>query len=391
MRFRVRALGPDGVTTLPLDALDQADAVAQVRRRGYTVLGVSAARARLRGGERFPLLLFTQELVALIGAGLGLIESLQALAEKQSAGGGRRVIEELLAALSDGQPLSAALARQPAVFPSLYVEAVRASERSGGLPEALARYVAWQSQLDRVRATLVSALLYPVLLLAVGALVVLFLLGYVVPSFSGVYADLGRDLPIASRLLFEAGALIARHWPVALIMVVAAAVLLVIAVRSQATRAAAGRLAWRVPGLGGQLRTWQLARFYRTVSMLLRGGIPLVSTLDMAAGMLDPVLRAGLARAAQAVREGTSASAAFERHGLATPIALRMLRVGERSGDLGGLMERAAQFHDDELARWVERFARLFEPLLMLAIGLAIGAIVVLMYMPIFELAGTLQ
>jgi general secretion pathway protein F len=391
MQYRVRALGPEGVVSLTIEAADGDEAMRRVVQRGYAVLGVVASRTRGGRRERFALLLFTQELVALLNAGLGLIEALQALAEKQSAAAGKHVIDGVLEVLRDGRPLSAALAGQPAVFPALYVAAVRASERTGDLGEALGRFAAYRGQLEQLQSKLVSALLYPVLLLGIGALVVLFLLGYVVPSFSHIYADLDRELPLASRALFEAGRLIAENaWATATLAVLCVA-LIVVALRTHAVRAAAVRLAWKVPGAGERLRTFQLARFYRTVSMLVRGGVPLVSALDMSAGLLDDVLRKGLIGAARDVREGSPASRAFERNGLATPIALRMMVVGERSGDLGALMERAASFHDDELARWVERFTRLFEPLLMLLIGLVIGGIVVMMYMPIFELAGNLQ
>lgn len=392
MRYRVRALGPDGVVTLDLDAGDEREAGVQAAGRGYTVLSVAGRRARLAGtAERFGLLLFTQELLVLLSAGLGLIEALQALAEKQTSDAGRHVLEALLAQLRDGKPLSAAMAQQPAVFPALYVATVRASERTGSLVESLSRYAAYQGQVEALRAKMVSALLYPVLLLGVGLAVALFLLGYVVPRFAGVYTDLGRDLPLASRLLFEFGVAIDRHAALAGALAVAAIGVAVWAARTMGFKSMLLSALATVPAAAARLRVFQLTRFYRTVGMLLRGGVPLVTAMDMAAGLLDARLRDGLAAATRAVREGAAASDAFERHGLTTPIALRMLRVGERSGELGELMERAAAFHDEELTRWVERFARLFEPLLMMLIGLLIGAIVVLMYLPIFELAGALQ
>jgi len=139
------------------------------------------------------------------------------------------------------------------------------------------------------------------------------------------------------------------------------------------------------------MKIYQLARFYRTTGMLLRGGMPLVAALEAGAELLHPVLRTRLAAASRAVSEGRSLSQSMDAHGLATPVALRMLAVGEKSGGMGEMFERIAGFHDEELARWVDWFTRLFEPLLMAAIGLVIGAVVILMYMPIFELAGNLQ
>ena len=125
--------------------------------------------------------------------------------------------------------------------------------------------------------------------------------------------------------------------------------------------------------------------------MLLKGGIPIVADLGMVQGLLRPVLRSRLQLAIVSIREGQAASHALDVHGLTTPVALRLLRVGERSGKMGEMMERAANFHDDEMARWIEWFSRLFEPILMMLIGLVIGIIVVLMYLPIFELAGAIQ
>jgi general secretion pathway protein F len=139
------------------------------------------------------------------------------------------------------------------------------------------------------------------------------------------------------------------------------------------------------------VRVYQLARFYRTLGMLLRGGIAIMPSLAMTTGLLQGHLRGQLAEAAGKIREGMPISQAMEGCGLTTPVSSRMLRVGEQTGQMGEMMERIARFYDEEIARWVDWFIRLFEPLLMLLIGAVIGLIVVLMYFPIFELAGGLQ
>jgi general secretion pathway protein F len=163
-----------------------------------------------------------------------------------------------------------------------------------------------------------------------------------------------------------------------------------VALRGRVRSAAAAWLA-RIPAVGAHVRVYHLARFYRTLGMLLRGGTPVVAALGMVSGLLPEGLREHLARATARIREGASISTALEENALTTPVASRMLRVGEKSGDMAGMMERIAVFHDEELARWIEWFTRLFEPALMALIGLVIGAIVVLMYLPVFELAGSLQ
>jgi general secretion pathway protein F len=164
---------------------------------------------------------------------------------------------------------------------------------------------------------------------------------------------------------------------------------LVLLVRSN--RSVLSDLLWRVPAIGERLKVYQLARLYRTTGMLLRGGMPLVPALGMSAELLHPVLRERLAAATRAIAQGLGVAQSLDAAGLATPVALRMLAVGERSGSMAEMMDSAAAFHDEELARWVDWFTRMFEPLLMALIGLVIGTIVVLMYMPIFELAGNLR
>ena len=148
---------------------------------------------------------------------------------------------------------------------------------------------------------------------------------------------------------------------------------------------------WRIPAVGERMHIYQLARFYRTLAMLLKGGIPAVSALDMVSGLLQPSLRGKLMLASNNIREGQTISQAMEANELTTPVALSMLRVGEKSGNMGEMMERIAAFHDEEMARWVDWFTKLFEPLLMATMGIVIGVIVVLMYMPIFDLAGGIQ
>ena len=216
-------------------------------------------------------------------------------------------------------------------------------------------------------------------------------MAYVVPRFSGVYETAGRDLPWLSQLLLDWGMLLRSNGASVLAAAIAFAAALGFGLSRLAVRQWIAARLWRIPALGERLRVYQLARLFRAVAMLLKGGIPVVSALGMVQGLLRPALRARLQLAIAAIREGQPTSQALSAHELTTPVALRLLRVGERSGNMGDMMERIANFHDEEMARWVEWFTRLFEPLLMTLIGLVIGIIVVLMYLPIFELAGAIQ
>ncbi len=394
MRYQVKALRPGaGVTLQIMEAIDETEAATRLQREGAQVLSIVAVRHGWLAARRarFPLTLFTQELIALLDAGLTLTESLETLAEKESRPESRQLIERLLVSMREGRPFSAALAAQAESFPPLYAATVRAAESTGDLSPALSRYVGYQNQIDTVKKKVLSASIYPMLLIGVGTLVIGFLLGYVVPRFASVYADAGRDLPWMSRALLSWGEAVQAHGMLIVLGVFALITGLAIALAQPVTRAALTRLAWRTPGIGEHLRTFELARFYRSIGMLLSGGIPIVSALDMVSGLLSAHLRSGASVTIEAMRRGETISAAFARGELTTPVAARLLRVGEKSGRMGEMMDRIAIFHDEEMARWVDWFTRLFEPLLMIFIGLTIGLIVVLLYMPIFELAGSIQ
>ena len=393
MEFRAKVLDGSGVSTCVIDAVNEADARRQIALRDLRLISLEPVRRlrRLLNTPQLHLAVFSQQLVSLLDAGLSLVEALEALAQKESNTGTQRILEQILQRLYEGQTLATAIAEHPASFPELYIAAVRASEKSGALREALTRYIAYQQQADALRKTLVNACIYPAVLLVAGLLVSFFLLGYVVPRFSSIYEDVGTDLPLASRLLLQWGQLLDEHAAVVVVALVAALAAAGYALSRPATRAAAGAWIARIPAVGRQLHVYQLARLYRTTGMLIRGGIPAVSALRMSAGVVRPSSRAAYASATRAVTEGQSIAEAMERHGLTTAVAARMLRVGERSGNMGEMMERIADFFDEELARWVAVVTRLIEPVLMIFIGLIIGVIVVLMYFPIFQLAGSIR
>lgn len=395
MRFELKAIAQDGrVESLDLHGLDEASAVQQAQSRGYTVLAVRprmGLSAPWRGTqERFPVALFSQELLVLINAGLPLVESIETLAERERRSDFRALLERICEVLRQGRTLSSALEEFPRAFSPLYVATIHASQKTGDLAPALSRYVAYQQQLEAIRKRLVNSAIYPLLLMGFGGLVTLFLLFYVVPRFGRIYEERGTDLPFFSKLLLAWGQLVGGHGTLVAGVLAGLAVAAIYALRQPAVRVSIAGALWRVPAIGERMKLYQLARFYRTVGMLLRAGMPLLSALQMGGDLLHPALRGRLAVASRSVSEGRPVSASMEANGLTTPVALRLLAVGEQSGNMGEMMDRIALFHDEEITRWIDWFTRLFEPLLMAAIGLVIGGIVVLMYMPIFELAGSL-
>lgn len=394
MKFSVKILQDDAVATMALEAASSADARQQAEAQGWHVLSVKGANLAFSGfgkKQKFNVALFSQELLALLESGLSLIESIEALAEKEQQAEAQAVFKQMTQALYQGLPLSQALEQNQQVFTPLYVAMIRASERTGDMPQALGRHVNYQAQIDAVRKKIISASIYPALLLVVGGLVVLFLLGYVVPRFSGIYESTGTDLPWASQMLLKWGQLLQQYGKEVLFAAISLFAALGFVLTRPQTRGWMIKKLWQIPALGKAMRIYQLARFYRTLGMLLRGGIPLTAAMGMVSSLLPPNMRTALGFALGDVRDGKSLSEAMELHGLTTSIAIRMLRVGERTGQMDEMLERIGVFYDDETARKVEWFSKLLEPALMLLIGLIVGLVVVLMYMPIFELAGDIQ
>ena len=333
----------------------------------------------------FPLRQFAQQLAVLLKAGIPLLEALVTLKQKELSSSVAQALEGVIARIQLGEAFSAALRSQPQAFDALFIAVVESSERSGQLDLALAeqaQYLAWVEQL---RSKLVAAAIYPATLIAAGTAVVVFLLIFVVPRFAGLLEGVGGDLPWASRALIATGQFAGAHpWAV----IGAGALLLVGPVWAwpRGLRQALLSRLWSLPLLGPKLHLLALAQLYRSLAMLLMAGVPLVPALQTARGVIALHMRPALDRCTDAVRTGERFSSALEREGLGTPVSLRMLRVGERSGEMGQMLAQAAAFYDEELTRLSELVTRLINPLLMLIMGLVIGTVVVLMYLPIFQL-----
>lgn len=394
MRYQVDGLDASAATVrFVADAADADDARRQAALAGVVALDVRGLEAgpSPRAGGAFSVDLFCQELLAMLKAGVTLREALETLAAKEGSQGQGAVVGALLQGIGEGRPLSATMAGRADVFPQLLVESIRAAERTSDFAPALERFVRYRRQGRELRSKLVGAALYPLILLGVSAAVLLFLLGYVVPRFAQVYADLAEQLPLASRWLMHAGLAIDAH-PMAGLAVVGLSLLAIaVAWRRGHLQRAAFSAARLVPRVHAALVTVERARLYRTLAMLLAGGLPMMQALALARGVVQPDVGARVDAARESIRQGHSFSDSLGRCGLASVVADRFFRVGERGGNLHEMIDRAADFHEEELGRLVDWVGRVIGPVMMLVMGGLIGAVVVLMYLPIFQLTEALQ
>jgi general secretion pathway protein F len=355
------------------------------------ILEVQAVAAAKPAGRGLDLRLFSQELALLLQSGIPVLEALDTLREKDAGAAGRPALDAVSAALREGQSISAALGRAPTAFDPLFVAVVAASERSGQMVRALqdhAAYLAWSQAL---RSKLVAASVYPLMLLGAGAAVVLFLLLYVLPRFASVFDALGDDVPDASLVLINFGVWAAAHPLLTGGVLLSLPLAVLLAWHSPPLRRVAAAWLWRAPVVGPRWRVVVLARLYRGLALLLGAGVPVPAALKLLHGAVALPLQPALVAATAAVASGQRLSVALQDHGLATPVAQRMVRVGEGSGELAVMLERAASFHDEEISRFSELMVRAVNPALMLVMGVVIGGIVVLMYLPIFSLMERVQ
>ncbi|WP_338616187.1 type II secretion system F family protein [Pigmentiphaga sp. CHJ604] len=394
MLFRMRVYDPAQGTAgyRELEAADLDTARAAMADQGLVVLQArSAARLSWQRRKKPDIRLLSIELAGLLRAGLSLAEALETLSLR-GEGTAAAVYRELLGKLMEGLPLSDALASASYEVPAVLIAAVRANERTGRIADALEEYAKYAGALSDLRRKVLNAAVYPMLVVGFGFLVAVFLLAYVVPRFAGVYDGTAAQVSTATRVLLTVGATIDRYG-------------LEIAVGCAATGFAIARLLWdprsrarvgqslvKIGPLRRFAEKFQLARISASLGMLLKGGYDLPGALRLAQSLaFSDRIRSGVEQASLAVNEGRPVSNAWATAGLADAFAKRILLASERTGDLAVGFDALAATYSRELETALERASRLVEPILLMAVASLIGSIVVLIYMPIFDLAGILQ
>ena len=364
--------------------------VFQVRRRPLAFLFSKEASSARLSGRRF--LSFNQEFLVLIRSGLPILQVMDTITERMEAGPLLEVLRDIRNEVKGGSMLSEAFAKFPRIFPHLYIASVRAGEKTGDLPVTLARYLVYQKRQEALKAKIKGASFYPVLLTIAVLVVLAFMLLYVVPSFTQIYADANAQLPLLTRILIGISTGLVSWMPLllpALIVAIAGARLYAL---SGPGALQIDRFKLKVPFFGPLFLDYALSGFCRTFGTTLASGIPAVQAMQMSRGTLNNrVLEEAMVRAVQRVEEGTTISAAIEQTGYFPVIALRMIGVGEASGALAEMLADVAEYYEEEVERRLDRLTTLIEPIMMLAMGLLIGGIVVAMYIPIFQMGATVR
>jgi type IV pilus assembly protein PilC len=349
----------------------------------------TSGEAGVRGRH---FLSFNQKLLVLIRSGIPIFQALDAIIERMAPGPMLQVLLKIREEIKGGSAFSEALEKFPHIFPHLYIASIKAGERTGDLPVIIGKYIAYQKRMEAIKAKVLSASFYPLLLCMMVTVILLFLFLYVIPSFTQVFADAQVQLPLITQvLIFFAEGLAKSLW-IWVPLLVALVIAIKFFLRTEAGGLFLDRARLALPFLGPLVVDYGLTGFCRTLSTLLDGGIPLVQAMKMARGTLNNrVIEGNLSTAVQRVEEGTPLASALEQTGFFPHIALHMVAVGESSGYLGEMLIDISDYCEGEVERRLDRLTTLIEPLMMLSIGLLIGGIVVAMFIPIFQLAGTVR
>jgi type IV pilus assembly protein PilC len=369
---------------------DQGFFVYSVREKGKslsTLLPLSAGRRKIKSRE---FVIFNQQFLALIQAGLPILKSLELLTQREKDEQFRTILLDINERVKGGALLSEAFEAQ-GIFPKVYTASLFAGEKSGGLEEVLGRFIQYQKTVNATRNKIKTALTYPSILAVLLVVLVSFLLAEVVPRFAQFYAGMDAALPAMTLLLVDISQAIRGHLIAGMLVAGALLVVLTMWARSIQGRSHIDRLKLRLPVIGEVWTKFLFAQLSRTLSTLLSGGMPLVGSLEIVADSTgNRVVTQALNRAVVAVREGQSLSRSLEPTGVVPEVAIEMIEVGESSGNLSEMLGHVADFYDEEVNTRLNQLFTYIEPILLMVLAIIVAFVLIALYLPIFSLSSRL-
>ncbi len=401
-RFRYTALDRSGKTiTGEIAAEDPEEVRRRLREMGYFPSEIGeAARATLaaprkmgggRGITPTDIVVFTRQLADMTAARLPIFRSLSVLAEQADRPGLREMVEAIRREVQEGLPLSEALRKHPRQFSDLYVNMVHAGETSGHLDAVLQRLAEFLEKGLRRRSQVVSALMYPAVLISVAIGAVAFIIGYLIPKLSALFAEMEQSLPLVTRILLAVASVVGATWWAILGVVVGAVLFLRWYVRTEAGKESVDLWLLKAPLLGPVWHKMAVSRLARTLGTMLHGGVPILVSLEISGNAVgNRILARAVDSVREEVREGTRLGDALEGAGVFPPLLIHMTAVGEETGRLPDMMMRVAESLDFEVDSVLGRLTTLLEPFIIIVMGVIVGFIVLAVLLPIFQINATI-
>ncbi len=397
-RFKCR-LGTAGgeVVVQEMVAASEQALKSSLQDKGYYVFSVRPARIWADLGtqlgpsrRKVPLrdfVIFNQEFSALLKAGLPVLTALDLLSGRRKKGDLAKNLELVRDEVRSGASLSEAFANRGKAFPNIYSATLAAGERSGELVAVIQRYLFYLRTMQAIRKKILSAMIYPIILLCLSVALIFLLLTVIVPKFATLFTGTGAPLPLLTRLVLGVATVFEYGWPFFLAALVAVPLALRVVASRPEGRLRLATLRMRLPILGENIRRYNIAQMCRTLGTLVSGGVPVVTALDVVAdAMGNELYRVELKQVKKEVLEGQALWSSMERTRMMTTLAVEMVEVGESTGALAEMLDQVSQFYDEELTTAVERFVALLEPALLLFMAVIIAIVVLSVYMPLFTM-----
>jgi len=402
MEFRCRLGTPGGDI---IEGIYVADSEARLRReleeKGLYVLAIKRGGAFGLGSLGIPrrrriatreFLVFNQELATLLKAGMPLVQSLEILRRRVSNPVFKSVLDDVYDRVRSGSSLSEAFESHGGMFPGVYTASLLAGEKSGSLEQVIRRYVTYVKVVSGVKRKTISALVYPAILLLLSVGVVSIIVLRVVPEFGAFYDQFGAELPLSTRIIVAISNFAGSYFVLLLLTIAAVSLTFWAWLRRPGSRVRFDRWVLKIPALGGIAQKFATSQAARTLATLLGGGIPLVNAIDVAARSIqNRYLARELQTAGQQVREGRALSAAMNDSGAFPDVSIKMVEVGEQTGALQEMLNSLADFYDEEIETNLGRFITVIEPALLVIMGVIIAALLLSLYMPLFQLSNALS
>jgi len=395
--FSYQARDPSGkIVTGIQDALNEDSAVTSLMSRGLMVLSLQQKAAATRSRKKVwtvketDLVLFTRQLSTMIEAGISLVQAMTALYDQcdpKRQRNLRNVISDVTTRVQGGETFNESIAKHPRVFDRLFVSMVKAGEHGGLLAEILDRLAGFLEASARLRKKVKSAMTYPVIVICIAFAITVFLLVKVVPIFGEIFKDFGAKLPAPTQFLIDVSDFMRNEWYFLLLGFGGAFFGLRTFLRSTRGKQLADRWKLKLPIFGPLIHKICMSRFSRTFAQLIRSGVPILEVLDIVGGASgNHVVETSIKGVSQDVEKGDNLSVALSKKSVFPPMMLRMVSAGEATGKIDTMLEKMADFWDEEIEAMLDALTSLIEPLLIVFLGVIVGGIVIAMFLPIFKL-----
>ncbi len=378
------------------DALNEENAITSLMSRGLMVLtisqkGAASKRKKISNIKDTDLVLFTRQLATMVDAGIPLVGALTALyetADPKKQAGLRNVIGDVTGRVQGGENFNASLGKHPMVFDRLYVSMVKAGEAGGLLAEILDRLAGFLEASSRLRKKIKSAMTYPIAVISLAMIITTFLIVKVVPVFAGIFKDFGKPLPAPTQLLVELSDFMRSSWYIIIALVVGVVFGIKTFLKTPRGRELWNRWQLKLPIFGPLIHKIAMSRFARTFAQLIRSGVPILETLDIVGGSSgNHVVETAIRSVSTDVEKGDNLSVAMSKKTIFPPMMLRMVAAGESTGKIDEMLEKMADFWDEEIEATLAALTSLLEPLLIVTLGVIVGGIVIALFLPIFKLS----